>query len=142
MQVVMFCRLRVLPPILTLLALCTMGGCALFCRETEKVSIGQFDSANDGARAATQKLSQLTQRCPKTKRYSVSWRYSARPQERGWRALKYERVDASSGWIGYEVDPESGIRGDAYLVDDTAVRQVAQEGGTLENFAKYSKRKL
>jgi hypothetical protein len=137
----MYCRLRVLPPILMLLALCTMGGCTLFCRETERASIGHFGSAFEGERAATQKLSQLTQRCRKTKSYSVSWRYSAGPQERGWRALKYERVDASSGWIGYEVDPESGIRGDAYLVDDTAVQHVAQEGGTLENFSKYSKGK-
>jgi hypothetical protein len=56
--------------------------------------------------------------------------------------LKYDRRDASSGIIGYEDDPESGIRGDAYIVEDNVVQRVAQERGVLEDFAKYSKGKL
>jgi hypothetical protein len=117
------------------------SSCTLFCPETEHVSIGRFESAEEGAHAAVQKLSQLTQHCVKTKRYSISWRYSAGPQERGWKALKYDRRDALSGVIGYEVDPESGIRGDAYIVDDDAIHRVAQERGVLGDFAKYSKGK-
>jgi hypothetical protein len=133
---------RLLPLSILLLALCITEGCSLFCRDKVQVSIGKFELADDGARAAVERLSQELKRCSKSKYYSVSWRYSTGPQARGWRALKYDRRDASSGIIGYQDDPESGIRGDAYIVEDNVVQRVAQERGVLEDFAKYSKGKL
>ena len=131
-----------LPLSFLLLVLCVTSGCRFFCGERVRVSIGKFEMADDGARAAIERLSQELKRCPKTKYYSVSWRYSKGPEPRGWRALKYDRRDGSSGIIGYEDDPESGISGNAYIVEDNAVHRVAQEKGVLEDFAKYSKGKL
>jgi hypothetical protein len=131
-----------LPLGILLLVLFLTGGCMFFCGERVRVSIGKFEMVDDGARAAVEKLSQELKRCPKTKYYSVSWRYSKGPEPRGWRALKYDRRDAYAGIIGYEDDPESGISGDAYIVEDSAIHRVAQERGILEDFARYSKGKL
>ncbi len=58
------------------------------------------------------------------------------PQQRNWRALKYLRRNGPTGMLGYEYDPDSGIRG-GYLVSDEAIHNVAQAGGDLEDFAKY-----
>lgn len=135
-----FARLLLVSTLLP--GLCITDGCTFFCRDRVQVSIGKFELADEGARAAVEKLSQELKRCPKSKYYSVSWRYSTGPQARGWRALKYDRRDASSGIIGYEDDPESGIRGDAYIIEDNVVHRVAQGRGVLEDFAKYSKGKL
>ena len=99
-----------------------------------------FDSGETGARAGVRALSQEIHRCAEAKEYSISWNYPGNEQERGWRALKYIRKDQVSGIIGYEYDPSSGTREPTYLVDDKAVHEVAKEGGTLNDFAKYQKK--
>jgi len=110
------------------------------CVANINVDIGNFDSVETGARAGVRALSQEIHRCAEAKEYSISWNYPGNEQERGWRALKYIRKDQVSGIIGYEYDPSSGTREPTYLVDDKAVHEVAKEGGTLNDFAKYQKK--
>jgi hypothetical protein len=50
------------------------------------------------------------------------------------------REDRSSGVAAYEYRPGSGS-GETVWVDDSAVDQVAKEGGMLSDFAKYQKKK-
>ena len=111
------------------------------CRGPVNAHIGNFDSAETGARAAVRSLSQEIHRCGQAEEYNIVWYWPGGEQERGWRALKYTRKDKTSGSIGYEYDPASGTRDPTYLVDDTAVDRVASEGGLLDNFAKYEKKK-
>jgi hypothetical protein len=122
------------------LSMTSCGPHRLFCSERVFVSIGKFDSLDNGARAAVRRLSEEIHRCPKAKEYDISWNYVSDPQDRGWRSLKYYRQDDASGLIGYEHDPGSGPRG-TYLVDDSAVDRVANEGGVLSDFEKYEKPK-
>jgi len=110
----------------------------LFCPERVDVSIGKFDSVDSGARAAVRRLAEEIHRCLNAKEYSISWTFPTGPAERPYRALIYSRKDDTSGFVGYEYDPESGP-GDSYLVDDSAVDRVASEGGVLSDFAKYQK---
>jgi len=105
------------------------------------VSLGNFDSIESGARAAVRGLSKEIHKCGQAKVYSVSWKFPAGEQERGWLALKYTRRDKTSGIVGYEYDPDSGTRDETFLVDDSAVDEVAKEGGALSDFAKYEKKK-
>jgi hypothetical protein len=103
--------------------------------------VGNFDSAETGARAAVRDLSQKIHRCGEAKEYNISWKFTvAGEPERAWRALRYTREDKISGVAGYEYRPGSGT-GETYLVDDSAVDQVANEGGMLSDFAKYQKKK-
>ena len=108
------------------------------CSKNVYASVGRFASAETGARAAVQRLSEEIHRCPVAEEYYVQWNF---PEERGWRALIYTRQDNESGVAGYEYDPSSGRREPIYLVEDSAVDQVAKEGGTLSDFAKYQKKK-
>jgi hypothetical protein len=110
------------------------------CRGPVYVHLETFDSAETGARAAVRRLSQEIHRCGEAEKYDIVWKWPSSEQERGWRALRYIREDKTSGNIGYEYDPGSGT-GETYSVDDSAVDQVAKEGGTLSDFAKYQKRK-
>ena len=103
--------------------------------------VGTLDSENAGARAAVLRLSKAVHRCAEARRYSVGWRIPPAEHEIGWRALVYDRRDKTSGVIGYEYDPDSGTQGETYLIDDTAIDQVAKEGGVLKDFARYSKGK-
>ena len=104
-------------------------------------SLGSFDSAEAGARAAVRKLSEEIHRCSETKEYDISWNYPATEKDRGYRALKYSREDKTSGVIGYEYDPHSGTLEPTYWVEDRAVDSVANVGGDLEDFPKYQKKK-
>jgi hypothetical protein len=104
------------------------------------VHLESFDSAETGARAAVQRLSQEIHRCGEAEEYDIDWKWPSSEHERGWRALRYTRKDKTSGNIGYEYDPSSGRRQPIYLVEDSAVDQVAKEGGTLSDFAKYQKK--
>jgi hypothetical protein len=111
------------------------------CPSIVNVSVGSFDSAETGARAAVRRLSQEIHRCGEAKEYNISWKFTiAGEPERAWRALRYTREDKTSGVAGYEYRPGSGTRG-SYWVDDSAVDQVAKEGGTLSDFEKYEKKK-
>jgi hypothetical protein len=119
-----------------LLITCGRPASRPLCYKNVYASVGRFDSAETGARAAVQRLSQEIHRCPVAEEYYVEWNF---PEERGWRAVKYTRQDNKSGVAGYEYDPSSGRRQPIYLVEDSAVDQVAKEGGTLDDFAKYQK---
>jgi len=122
-----------------LLFLLILTSCS--CPDTVQAFSGHFDSMNTGSRASIKRLSAEIGNCPQAKKYSVSWRVDLGPNERGWRAVKYEREDKTSGYVGYEFDPGSGFGRDIYLVDDDAIQKVAQEAGSLEDFAKYAKTK-
>lgn len=111
------------------------------CYSIVNASVGSSDSAETGARAAVRRLSQEIQRCGEAKEYYIQWSWPGSEQERGWRAIRYFRKDKTSGVAGYEYDPMSGTLQPTYLVDDSAVHQVAKEGGTLSDFAKYQKEK-
>ena len=111
------------------------------CYSIVTAFIGDFDSAEAGARAAVRRLSEEIHRCGEAKEYNISWKFTiAGAPERAWRALKHIRKDKTSGVAGYEYRPASGT-GETYWVDDSAVHQVANEGGTLSDFAKYQKKK-
>ena len=110
-----------------------------YCPTSVRVSSGQFDSMDAGSRASIKRLSGEIRRCPEAKTYKVAWRVDLSPNERGWRAVKYEREDKTSGYVGYEFDPESGFGREYYLVGDDAVQKVAEGSGTLNDFAKYDK---
>ena len=127
---------------LVLLISCQLAiSCTHTCPTIVLDSVGTFDSEEAGARAAVPRLSQAIHRCSEAKKYSVGWRIPPGGNEIGWRALIYDRKDKTSGVVGYEFDPASGIGSKSYWVDDSAVDQVAREGGTLSDFAKYSKGK-
>jgi hypothetical protein len=115
--------------------------CGHSCRTIVEDSLGSFDSAETGARAAVPRLSQEIHRCGEANKYSVSWKFPPGGHEIGWRALIYVRKDKTSGVVGYEDDPGSGFGSETYWVEDSAVDQVAREGGVLKDFAKYSKGK-
>ena len=109
------------------------------CPDTIQVFGGHFDSMDGGSRASIKRLSAEIRKCPEAKKYSVSWRVDLGPHERGWRAVQYHRRDKTSGFVGYEFDPGSGFGQEIYLVHDDAVQKVAEEAGSLEDFAKYDK---
>ena len=109
------------------------------CPDTIQVFGGYFDSIDTGSRASIKRLSVEISKCPKAKKYTISWRVDLGPNERGWRAVKYEREDKTRGYVGYEFDPGSGFGRDIYLVEDDAIQKVAEEAGSLEDFAKYDK---
>lgn len=127
---------------LVLLISCQLAiSCTHTCPIIVMDSVGTFDSEEAGARAAVPRLSQAIHRCSEARSYSVGWRLPPGEHEIGWRALIYDRKDKTSGVVGYEYDPGSGSGSKVYWVDDSAVDQVAREGGTLSDFAKYSKGK-
>ena len=127
---------------LVLLISCQLAiSCMPRCRTIVVDSVGTFESEEAGARVAVPRLAQAIHRCSKASRYSVGWRIPPGGHEIGWRALVYDRKDKTSGVVGYEYDPGSGSGSKVYWVDDSAVDQVAREGGTLSDFAKYSKGK-
>src|SRR5829696_2719917 len=106
------------------------------CVTDINVDIGNFDSAETGARAGVRALSQEIHRCAEAKEYSISWNYPGNEQERGWRALKYIRKDQVSGIIGYS-------NGSAYVTGSTH-RESGQSSGSYfvpfplrENFQDY-----
>src|SRR6267142_7219002 len=103
-------------------ALClSLSSCGFFCSSQSRVSIGKFDSKENGARAAVRRLAEEIHRCPEAKDYRISWNFPSGPEERGWLAVKYVRQDNASGVVGYEYDPDSGMRQDTYLVDNDAI---------------------
>jgi len=135
-------RIRQKVTLVLLMLTCQLAiSCGHSCRTIVEYSLGSFDSAETGARAAVPRLSQEIHRCSEAKRYSVSWKIPPGEHEIGWRALIYVRKDKTSGVVGYEYDPGSGFGSETYWVEDSAVDQVAKEGGTLSDFAKYQKRK-
>lgn len=112
------------------------------CPDVVNRFVGSFDSAETGARAAVRRLSEEIHRCGEAKEYNISWKFTiAGEPERAWRALRYTREDRTSGVAGYEYRPGSGT-GETLWVDDTAVDHVAKEGGMLNDFEKYKKKKV
>ncbi len=61
------------------------------CRGPVFVRLQSFDSAETGARAAVQRLSQEIHRCGEAEKYDIDWKWPSSEQERGWRALRYTR---------------------------------------------------
>ena len=100
------------------------------------VSIGQFESKDAGLRASIKVLADQVKRCPNSTDYHIIW-VGPDPDQN-------QRVDRRGLWyfrrpksLGYEHDISSGIAGRKYIVDDEAIRAVAEQGGTLEDFAEY-----
>ena len=113
--------------------------CTRPCRTIVEVSLGNLDSLQAGAQPAVKRLSQEIHRCREARKYSISWKFPPAQEEKGWRALTYVRKDKTFGVVGYEYDPGSGTLGQTYLIDDSAIDEVAKQGGTLKDFAKYSR---
>jgi hypothetical protein len=107
----------------------------LRCPKEVTVSIGEFPSMNAGLRAAVRRLPVEIDRCPAALGYRMMWISPDSENERVDRqALLYFR---GPRWLGYERDVFSGISGRKYVVDEAAIRAVAEKGGTLEDFAEY-----
>lgn len=99
------------------------------------VHIGKFDSKEAGLRAAIPELVREMKVCPWSETYRVIWD-GPDPEEQSvrGRSLLYNRKRKR---LGYEQDLHSGISGKVYLVDEAAIKTVAEQGGTLEDFAAY-----
>ena len=110
----------------------------LRCPKEVNVSIGAFPSMNAGLRAAIRRLPVEIDRCPAALGYRIMWISPDSENERVDRqALLYFTGPQA---LGYERDVFSGISGREYVVDQTAIRSVAEKGGTLEDFSEYDQR--
>ena len=113
---------------------CLVGGC-MICRGEMETSIGSFDSRDTGTRSALRELAKEVASCPRAELYRVIWA-SPNPEyptiDR--QAILYDRPHKR---LGYERDIYSGISGKAYIVDDSAIRIVAERGGSLESFVEF-----
>jgi hypothetical protein len=105
------------------------------CSEEITEYIGKFDSKEAGVHAALPKMAAELARCPNAKVYRVMWVGPAQGASR--HSVLYERRDNR---IGYEDDFLSSFSDETYVVDDTAIRAIAEKGGTLEDFAQYDQR--
>lgn len=101
-----------------------------------EVFIGEFDSKDAALRAAIRRLAVEVDRCPDAEEYHIVW-VGPDPDQN-------QRVDRRALWyfrrpktLGYEHDVSSGIAGRNYIVDDAAIKAVAEKGGALEDFAEY-----
>ena len=113
-----------------------LGAWSLICRDEIYKTIGNFESKDAGLRAAIPHLAAEIRRCPEAELYRIVW---SSPDTEGYqhvdrRALLYVRKAKA---IGYEHDVFSGIAGKAYIVDETAIKAVAERGGSLEDFSEY-----
>ena len=106
----------------------------LRCPQEIETHIGWFDSKDTALRASIVKLANEIRSCPKAELYRVIW-VSPEPELVGSgmskRCIFYNR---SRQGIGYEADVYSGGFGRGYIADDAAIRDVAEKGGTLEDF--------
>ena len=118
-----------------LISLGGIVGCSRCGSEVETL-IGPCPSREVGIRSSIKKLAAEVRRCPQARLYRVIWR-SPNPnnnQAMERQAILYDREHMS---LGYEYDIYSGIAGKAYTVGDDAIQKVAEEGGSLEDFAAY-----
>ena len=113
----------------------------LRCPQEIETHIGWFDSKDTALRASIVKLADEIRRCPKAELYRVIW-VSPEPQlvasGMSNRCIFYSR---SRQGIGYEADVYSGGFGKGYIADDVAIRDVAEKGGTLEDFKVNDQRR-
>jgi hypothetical protein len=107
------------------------------CSEDMVKSIGRFDSKEAGVRAAIPKMAGEIARCPDARVYRVMWVGPGNSGGDSRHSILYERTYKR---IGYEDDFLSSFSGETYVVDDAAIRAVADNGGTLEAFAEYDQR--
>ena len=106
------------------------------CESDMRTKIGTFESMDDGMRSSIRKLAEEIKRCPKAMSYRVIWE-SPMPEggeQRLEQAILYSRYHKKLGW---EHDIGSGISGRAYVVGDEDIHKVAEQGGSLEDFAEY-----
>jgi hypothetical protein len=108
----------------------------LICPSEVRVSIGEFPSKEAGLRAAIVTLAYELDRCPNAETYRIIWRgpNSEGSPHVGRRALLYLQEFKK---LGYEHDILSGIDGEPYIVNQAAIKAVAEEGGTLQDFSNY-----
>ena len=104
----------------------------------DEAFLGRVESKEAGFRAAVKKLAIEISNFPGSEEYLIYWVGPDPDQNQrvDRRALFYRR---SSQWLGYEQDVYSGTSGKAYIVDDAAIRAVAEKSGTLNDFAEYDK---
>ena len=108
------------------------------CAEELAEHIGEFDSKEAGVRSAIPKMAAEISRCPNAKSYRVMWVGPGNYGGKNRHAVLYE---TRGNRIGYEDDFLSGFSDETYVVDDTAIRAIAEKGGTLEEFAQYDQRR-
>jgi hypothetical protein len=102
-------------------------------------SIGEYESIDPALRASIPKLASLLRVCPCSNKYRIVWKGQDPEDQRvAFRALLYNRKWKT---LGYEYDVYSGISGKVYIVDEAAIRAVAEKGGTLEDFEGYDQGK-
>lgn len=106
------------------------------CPREIDLSIGAVESKEAGLRAAIQRLAAEIQLCPQAEIYRITWSNPTPYEQSAYGALIFHRP---AGALGYEHDTYSGISGLRYIVDDAAIKTVAEQGGTLEDFARYAK---
>ena len=120
--------------IIVLAAGITLAVLIIGCSDMDDISIGEFESKQAALPSAIRALSAEISKCPEAKQYYVSWIASDSNMRE---AIMYLR---ESKWLGYEQDCYSGFSDDPYNVDDAAIREVAEKGGTLEDFKEYDHR--
>ena len=123
---------------LFVLAVSLMIATSPYCSEGQTVYIGNLDSKEAGVRAAIRKLAAEIVKCPGARVYRVMWEGPGNYQGNYRHAILYERRDNR---IGYEDDFLSSFSDETYVVDDAAIHAVADEGGALEEFARYDQRR-
>ena len=114
-----------------------IGATAYNCADELTVSIGKFDSKEVAVRAAIPNLAAEIARCRDAKVYRITWVGPGNHQGEYRHAVLYDRRNKK---IGYEDDFLSSFSDETYVVDDRAIQAVAEEGGTLEDFAQYDQR--
>lgn len=108
-----------------------------YCSEKQTVYIGNFDSKQAGVRASIPRLAAEIAKCPDARVYRVMWEGLGNYQGNYRHAVLYERRDNR---IGYEDDSLSSFSDETYIVDEAAIEAVAEQGGKLEDFARYDQR--
>jgi hypothetical protein len=132
------CKLFIIGIVVLLVAVAsTFAIKKLRCPPDVAVVIGEFNSKDSGLRASIPKLASEIARCPEAQVYRIIWvgpepDPSALGVDR--RSTFYSRASKT---IGYEADVYSGSFGKTYTADDAAIREVAEKGGTLEDFKDY-----
>ena len=111
----------------------------LMCPSEVEVTVGKFSTKEEGVRAAIQRLSSEIKRCPEAERYRIMWIGPVTPGYQGAIMQSFLYIRNSKA-LGYEHDAYSGISEEPYVVDDAAIRAVADKGGRLEDFLEYDQR--
>ena len=119
-----------------ILAVTALSVVLLRCPDEIYKTIGNFGSKEAALRAAVPKLAAEIHKCPRAELYRIVW-IGPDPDENqriDRRALLY---DKERNRLGYEPDVFSGIAGRVYIVNEAAINEVAEKGGTLEDFTEY-----